>query len=181
MVARSWKRYAVGAAAVAGGLGAFAVFATQPASATPWAPSGAQLQLATQVAHQYATMTAPGGTGGAPQAATNFATLPAGSWPSNVQVVSFVEETRAEAAPLVHTTAPSDSSNVLVIRMTGSFVTNTTPPPPPDGSTTPYPSTASGKFMTLVVDATTGEIRDFALENTPVGQMPTQAVTAFAR
>jgi hypothetical protein len=172
-------RLPIAAAVVVATGGAVAALYSPSASATAWAPTGARLAVAARVAHEYATMTAPGGPGDSPQPQSAFAALAADAWPDNVQSVSFVEASRAVAAPLVHTTAAGDTSDVLVIRMVGSFVTFTTPPPPHEGVT--HAGTASGKFLTVVVDASTGEIRDVALENVPAGELPAAAVTTFSR
>ena len=141
------------------------------AQAAAWAPTGPQLTLAQKVAHTFAISSVPG-PDGAPLDPKTYANLAANAFPANVQEVQFVEEQRSAAAPLTGAAAVDDTTDVLVIRLTGNFAIETSVP---KGAKAPGP----GKYATLIVNATSGDLIDFGLEHTPLGQLPPQAATAY--
>jgi hypothetical protein len=76
-------------------------------------------------------------------------------WPSNVDQVSAILTTHADAMQYVGA-AGSDATPVLVIRLVGDFSWVTTGPP--------GHGPATGNVMTIVIDAHTGAITDTGLE-----------------
>lgn len=161
-----------GVAVLAGaGIAVASVDLSPSAQAAAWAPTGLQLTVAQNAAHQFAVTSVPG-PDGAPSDPKMYANLAVTAFPPNVQQVQFVEEQRSAAAPLTGASAPDDTTDVLVIRLTGNFAIETSVP---KGGKAPGP----GKYATLIVNASTGDLIDFGLEHTPLGQLPPQAATAY--
>jgi hypothetical protein len=77
------------------------------------------------------------------------------AWPSNVDQVSAILTTHADAMQYVGATG-GDTTPVLVIRLVGDFSWVTTGPP--------GHGPATGNVMTIVIDAHTGAITDTGLE-----------------
>lgn len=127
--------------------GALAATNVAGAQATSWTPSPAQERVALALAHQEAETSVPAGV-----ATGNDAF----GWPANVRHVEISAGTRRAASRLIDNSAVPDDRDVVVVRLVGDFVFTVTGP---KGSA---PSTA-GHVMTVVADATTGDVLDVAL------------------
>jgi hypothetical protein len=139
------------------------------ASAGPptWAPSAAERQKALTVAQSEASTSIPGANG------TRPGTLAAGTWPANVQRVTLVGSSRKDASQFVDGSPAEDDRRVVIIRMLGDFsVANTGP-----AGSNPF---STGHQMTIVVDATTGDVLDFGLESQPTTALP-NAIQQYGR
>jgi len=149
-----------------------AFFATASSQAgAPVTPQQASLALA--IAHQQAnsTIPAPATSGATAQEAPASDT----AWPTNVDSVSYSLSTRQAAVNYLDGSQALDDRPVLVIRMTGDFSVLRAGP---SGA----PSSASGKLMTIVIDAASGDVLDFGMDpsSDALPEMP-NSVDAFSR
>jgi hypothetical protein len=178
LITRSWRvlggtrrRLAACAAGLTiAGLGASLLVHPGTASAATWTPSTAQAARAVLVARMEAASTIPGPKGApvtsaVPRIVPRSAALMvasaglASSWPSNVTSVEYVASHRQPAEGFVDGTSIADNRSVVVLRMTGRFSVAIIAPK----GARPY---ATGTVMTVIIDASTGQVLDFGLDNT---------------
>jgi hypothetical protein len=139
-----------------------------------WIPSVAQADQVIVVAHLEASSTIPSATG-APL--TSRTTAPAvgrsllasaaraSSWPSNVSSISYIGSYRQTAQRFEDDSPVPDNVPVIVLRMTGRFSVAI---PSPRGAQ-PY---ATGTVLTAVLDARTGQVLDFGLDDSAKPALP---------
>jgi len=177
-VSRTWQataglarrhRLAVAASLIAAGLAAAMSVQAVAASTAPafWTPSAAQAEQAITAAHLEASSTIPSAAGAPvtplttqPPAGASLLTSAAlaSSWPSNVTSISYIGTDRQTASQFVDGSPVPDSRAVTVLRMTGQFSVAISSP---GGG----PTYATGTVLTAVLDATTGQVLDFGLDN----------------
>lgn len=131
-----------------------------------FALSSDQQAMATSVALRIAQSSAP------PSSAQPTAP---GAWPDYVNNVTAIGTDHASAAMYVDQSLPADDAPVIVVRMVGSFTTEV---PVPQGGVSPY----NGTVETLTIDASTGVIRDFGINDVanlpaPVAQLSTSILS----
>jgi hypothetical protein len=132
----------VGIGLVTGMFLLFSMYATgRVTPGNQWRPTAAQTALAQRVALVEANSLNP----------DSNAIATTDRWPANVASVDFVESTRESAIAWTGASVAPDDRDVLVIQMTGRFQL--------DGGADPVTTRA---VVTLVVDASTGEVIDFA-------------------
>lgn len=168
-ISRTSSRLATAVTAVAAA--ALVATAVSPAThATTWAPTAQEEAVALHTAHLEADSTLPGAGGKVSHAPQSAAP---NDWPANVSAVLMIGSSRSNASQFVGDYTSPDDRKVTVIRMVGTFEVATTGPP---GSS----HVATGRFMTVVVDATSGDVLDFSVTDSPRA-MPTQAHGLFQR
>lgn len=154
-------------AGLAVGLSAQAGLAAS-AAPTTFLPSTAQAGEAIVVAHLEAATTVPGPKGYPVTSSTaGVLTAPgplpataarASSWPVNVTSVQYIGTYRQTAEQFIDGATIADNRAVVVVRMTGHF---SVPISAPQGA---YPY-ATGTILTAVLDASTGQVLDFGLDD----------------
>lgn len=142
--------WAAGSAAVLAALAGTVAFEAQAGQST-WAPTAAERQTALKTAHLEADSSIPGSPGHRP------AGLPAQGWPRNVTKVQLVGSTHKNAAQFVGGDTGADDRRVLVVRMRGNFELVNTGPAGAD-------PISRGHQLTIVLDASTGQVLDVGLE-----------------
>jgi hypothetical protein len=170
-LARRHRLTAVVASLIVAGLAAAMSVEAVAASTAPafWTPSAAQAERAITAAYLEASSTIPSAAGGpvtplttAPPsagAALRASAASAWFWPSNVSSVSYIGTHRQTASQFVDGSHVPDNRPVVVLRMTGRFSVAISSP---GGAS---PSYATGTVLTAVLDATTGQVLDFGLNN----------------
>ena len=138
--------------------GGFFVGVRASAGPPTWAPSAAERQKALEVAQVEASTSIPEENGSTPP-------MRDGSWPANVRQVTMVGSSRKDASQFVDGSPAEDDRRVVIIRMLGDFSVDNTGP----AGSNPF---STGHQMTIVVDATTGDVLDFGLEPQPTAALP---------
>jgi hypothetical protein len=133
------------------------ILATSSAHAATWAPNDSEIAVATAVAHAEADTSQPGSSGNN--------TGDAKAWPTNVTSVYTVMSTRKVASQWVDNSVPDSDQNVVVVRMEGDFSVYTSGP---EGSS----PNATGTRMTIVADASTGQVLDFGMDQSADATLP---------
>jgi hypothetical protein len=147
-----------------------------------WTPSAAQAEQAVFVAHLEASSTIPSSAGapvtplttGTSSASASLvaSAAQASSWPANVASISYIGTDRQTASQFVDGSPVPDDPAVTVLRMTGHFSVAISGPQ----NARDY---ATGTVLTAVLDATTGQVLDFGLDNSATS-LPSPVV-AFQR
>jgi hypothetical protein len=185
--ARLARRHRVAAAVslIIAGLAAASSVQAVAASRAPafWNPSAAQAERAIVAAHLYASSTIPSATGApvtplmtnAPRSGASLLASAklASSWPANITSISYIGSYRQTAEQFEDGSPVPDNPPVIVLRMTGRFSVEI---PSPNGAR-PY---ATGTVLTAVLDANTGQVLDFGLDNSAKPALP-DPVVAFRR
>jgi len=131
---------------VVAGAGTWAHAASSTGPSSSWRPTREQVQLVLADAAKSA----------GPASATG--------WPKNVTAVDYVASTRGPAnAALGDQADNGDATQVIVVRMAGTWANDATNVSIPPGGEAP-----GGSSFTLVVDAATGRTLDFSIgDNVP--------------
>lgn len=132
--------------------GGFVIHSAQ-AGPTTWAPTSAQADRAAAAAQRVADLSNPDKS--ATVASRGGADATAG-WPANVTSVSMVASTRSQASPFLDGSTGWDDRDVVIVQMTGQFVTQV------KGFGPESPSSFTASEVTLVIDAVTGKTLDSA-------------------
>jgi len=125
----------------------------------------AELQIANKVARFEAAGTTPSDPGLVKELS---------GWPSNVRQVTYLVTDRASTANWVGLATSEDDRPVIVVQLRGSFGVMTTGPSATGADGKPLAAantTATGSQELAVVDAATGEVLDFSVNDSDL-QLP---------